>query len=72
MAPEGEADEVGDSVHLGVALFGCGSGFAQAAEMGLLPEIGAGRLTACEEKRERTLVRIVVLNHQGSRLFAGR
>lgn len=72
MAPEVEADEVGDSVHLGVALFGCGSGFAHAAEMGLLPEIGGGRLTACGGKRERALVWIGDLNHQGSRLFAGR
>ena len=65
-------DEVGDAVGVGVALVGRGSCFVHAAEVGLSPEIGGGRLTACEGQRERALVRIVALDFDSGRLIAGR
>ena len=72
MAAEGEFDEVGDSVRVGVALVGRGSGFVHAAEVGLSPEIGGGHLTASEGECERALVRIVALDFEIGRLIAGR
>lgn len=46
--------------------------FFRGAEMGLLPEIGGGRLTACEGKCERALVWIGALDFESGRLIAGR
>ena len=59
MAAEGEFDEAGDAVGVGVALVCGGSCFVHGAEVGLSPEIGGGRLTACEGNSERALVWIV-------------
>ncbi len=72
MAAEGEFDEVGDAVGVGVALVCGGSCFVHAAEVGLSPEIGGGRLTAGQGQRERALIRIVALDLQSGRLIAGR
>ena len=68
MASEGKFDEVGDSVRIRVALVRGGSGFVRAAEVGLSPEIGGGRLTTREGKSERALVRIVDLDPDGASL----
>ena len=72
MAAEGEFDEVGDFVGVGVALVCGGSGLVRGAEMGLSPEIGGGRLTASEGKCEWALVWIVALDFDSGRLIAGR
>jgi hypothetical protein len=40
--------------------------------VGLSPEIGSGRQTACEGQREWALVRIVALDFDSGRLIAGR
>lgn len=72
MDHEGEFDEVGDAVGFGVALVCGGSCFVYGAEVGLSPEIGGGRLTACEGECERALVWIVALDFDSGRLIAGR